>query len=190
VIWSTSWAIREINLYIIGPVTIRSEMCKLSIASLKFHSPASSRRSISTESGVSVDSLDSQGEGVQFWREENSKQTWTDLPKPVLLYVFFFWFPLVYTTCYVILEYSRHALENSHFWLIQTTYTKDNLLTLLHQIPHIYFSQRKKCLPSNTKILREIFFLISLRKKKLTLHTKILREIFFLFPWEIFFLFL
>ena len=156
-IWSTSWAIREINLYIIGPVTIRSEMCKLSIASLKFHSPASSRRSISTESGVSVDSLDSQGEGVQFWREENSKQTWTDLTKPVLLYVFF-WFPLVYTTCYVILEYSRHALENSHFWLIQTTYTKDNLLTLLHQIHHIYFSQRKKCLPSNTKILRETFF--------------------------------
>ena len=162
-IWSTSWAIREINLYIIGPVTIRSEMCKLSIASLKFHSPASSRRSISTESGVSVDSLDSQGEGVQFWREENSKQTWTDLTKPVLLYVFF-WFPLVYTTCYVILEYSRHALENSHFWLIQTTYTKDNLLTLLHQIPHIYFSQRKNACPPTPKSLEKHF---SPRKNKM-----------------------
>lgn len=142
VIWSTSWAVREINLYIIGPVTIRSEMCKLSIASLKFHSPASSRRSISTESGVSVDSLDSQGEGVQFWREENSKQTWTDLTKPVLLYVFFW---VSFSIHYMSFD-SRHSLENSHFWLIQTTYTKDNLLTLLHQIPHIYFSQRKKML--------------------------------------------
>ena len=123
VIWSTSWAVREINLYIIGPVTIRSEMCKLSIASLKFHSPASSRRSISTESGVSVDSLDSQGEGVQFWREENSKQTWTDLTKPVLLYVFFFWFPLVYTTCHVILDtlWKIHISDWSKQHTLRTT---------------------------------------------------------------------